>query len=99
MSSAAGGAIPAEFQPAPPLAVTWTKFRGPGDVKFDNPKPAIDRAANGKSTVMATFSAPGEHILRVEGNDSTGAGGGGFQCCWTNAHVSVTVKPAAGTGG
>lgn len=95
----AGAAVPPEFQPAPPLAVTWTKFRGPGDVTFDNPKPTIDRAANGKSTTTATFSAPGEYILRVEGNDSTGSGGGGFQCCWTNAHVSVTVKPAAGTGG
>ena len=47
----------------------------------------------------ATFSAPGDYILRVEGNDNTGSGGGGFQCCWSNAHVSVTVKPAAGTGG
>ena len=67
-------------------------------MKFDNPKPAIDKA-DGKATVQATFSAPGEYMLRVEGNDSTGVGGGGFQCCWTNAHVSVTVKPAAGTGG
>jgi hypothetical protein len=31
----------------------------------------------------------------VQANDSTGEGGGGFQCCWTNAHVKVTVKPAA----
>jgi hypothetical protein len=37
-------------------------------------------------------AAPGDYILRVEGNDSTGSGGGGFQCCWSNAHVSVTVK-------
>ena len=95
----AGAAAPPEFQPPPPLALTWTKFRGPGDVKFDNPKPAIDRAANGKSTATATFSAPGDYILRVEGNDSTGVGGGGFQCCWTNAYVSVTVKPGTGTGG
>jgi hypothetical protein len=95
----AGAAIPPEFQPAPPLALTWSKFRGPGDVKFDNVKPAIDRANAGKSIVTATFGAPGDYILRVEGNDSTGAGGGGFQCCWTTAHVSVTVKPAAGTGG
>jgi hypothetical protein len=94
-----GAAIPPEFQPPPPLALTWSKFRGPGDVKFDNAKPAIDRANGGKSTVNATFGAPGDYILRIEGNDSTGAGGGGFQCCWTNAHVSVTVKPAAGTGG
>ena len=98
-AGAAGAAIPAEFQPAPPLALTWSKFRGPGDVKFDNVKPSIDRANGGKSTVNATFSAPGDYILRLEANDSTGAGGGGFQCCWTSAHVGVTVKPAAGTGG
>ena len=95
-----GPATPAEFQPPPPLALTWSVYRAAaaGGVKFDNPKPAIDKA-DGKATVQATFSAPGEYMLRVEGNDSTGVGGGGFQCCWTNAHVSVTVKPAAGTGG
>jgi hypothetical protein len=68
-------------------------------VKFDAVKPPVDRANGGKSTVNATFSAPGDYILRVEGNDSTGAGGGGFQCCWTTAHVSVAVKPGTGTGG
>jgi hypothetical protein len=96
-----GAAIPAEFQPAPPLALTWSVYRAApgGQVKFDNLKPAIDKDAGGKATVQATFSAPGEYMLRVEGNDSTGVGGGGFQCCWTNAHVSVTVKPGAGTGG
>jgi len=95
-----GPATPAEFQPPPPLALTWSVYRAAaaGGVKFDSPKPAIDKA-DGKATVQATFSAPGEYMLRVEGNDSTGVGGGGFQCCWTNAHVSVTVKPAAGTGG
>ena len=79
--------------------MTWTKFRGPGDVKFDNVKPAIDTEHGGKVTTNATFSAAGEYVLRLESNDSTGIGGGGFQCCWSNAHVSVTVKPAAGTGG
>ena len=95
----ARGAAPEGFTPPPAMSVTWTKFRGPGDVKFDNVKPTIDRAADGKSVANATFSAPGDYILRVEGNDSTGSGGGGFQCCWSNAHVSVSVKPAAGTGG
>jgi hypothetical protein len=88
----ARGAAPEGFTPPPPMALTWTKFRGPGDVKFDNNKPSIDRAADGKTVTNATFSAPGDYILRVEGNDSTGSGGGGFQCCWSNAHVSVTVK-------
>jgi len=99
-TGAAGrGAAPEGFTPPPAMALTWTKFRGPGDVKFDNNKPTIDREADGKAVANATFSAPGDYMLRVEGNDSTGSGGGGFQCCWSNAHVSVTVKPAGGTGG
>src|SRR5262249_48974718 len=78
----------------PPLAVTWSWLRGPAAPKFDNVKPAIDGNDGGKTTTNVTFSAPGDYILRVEGNDSTGAGGGGFQCCWTTAHVAVTVKGA-----
>ena len=76
--------------------MNWTKFRGPGDVKFDNARPSIDLEHDGKVTTNATFSAAGEYILRLESNDSTGTGGGGFQCCWSTAHVAVTVK-AAGT--
>ena len=30
--------------------------------------------------------------LRVQGNDESGEGGGGFQCCWTNTYVKVTVQ-------
>src|SRR5439155_27037862 len=96
----AAPAIARESQPAPPLELTSSKFRGPGDVKFDSAKPKLDLdggakpsgSVSGKSTVSVMFGAPGEYILRVEGNDSTGAGGGGFQCCWTSAHVGVTVK-------
>jgi hypothetical protein len=40
----------------------------------------------------ATFSAPGEYLLRVQANDESGEGGGGFQCCWTNTYVKVTVQ-------
>jgi hypothetical protein len=79
----------------PPLAVTWSWMRGPAAPKFDNAKPSIDTNDGGKATTYVTFSAPGDYLLRVEGNDSTGAGGGGFQCCWTTAHVAVAVK--AGT--
>jgi hypothetical protein len=88
------GAADAEFPPPqPPLLITWTMFRGPGAVKFEPAKLPINSAQGGKVTTMATFTAPGAYILRVEGNDSSGVGGGGFQCCWTNAHVAVTVKP------
>jgi hypothetical protein len=77
----------------PPVTVSWSKFRGPGDVTFDPPKPEVD-LESGKATTKATFGAPGEYVLRVQSNDVSGEGGGGFQCCWTNAHVKVTVAPA-----
>ena len=76
----------------PDLSLTWTLHRGPGGVTFSDAKPAIDKAAEGKTTTTATFTAPGEYILRAQANDVSGEGGGGFQCCWTNAHVRVTVK-------
>jgi hypothetical protein len=92
-AAAGRGATPeSAFTPPPPIALTWTMFRGPGAVKFENQKPKIAVDEGGKATTTATFSAPGEYILRVQGNDSTGEGGGGFQCCWTNAHVAVSVK-------
>lgn len=89
------GAAGAEFFAPPRLAANWTKFRGPGDVKFDSARPSIDMEHDGKATTNARFSAPGEYILRLESNDSTGTGGGGFQCCWSTAYVAVSVK--AGT--
>jgi hypothetical protein len=77
--------------PASPVTLTWSMFRGPGVVTFSSPKPSID-AATGKATTTATFSAPGEYILRAQANDVSGEGGGGFQCCWTNVHIKVVVK-------
>ena len=85
----------------PAVTLTWTKFRGPGMVTFSNAKPAIEQASfatppnsvfQGKAVTTATFSAPGEYILRVQANDWTGDGGRGFQCCWSNAQVKVSVK-------
>jgi hypothetical protein len=73
----------------PPIAVVWSKYRGPGDVTIDPVRPPV--GAGGKVSTSATFSQPGEYVLRAQVNDRTGDGGGGFQCCWTNAHVKVTV--------
>ena len=79
-------------RPARPVTVSWSKFRGPGDVTFDNPAPMVDEKT-GTAAAAATFSAPGEYTLRLQANDATGDGGGGFQCCWTTAYVKVTVTP------
>src|SRR5258706_11436019 len=86
-----------------PVTISWGKFRGPGAVTFAPDKPAVEKitveksgsstaAFNGKAATTATFSEPGEYILRVVANDWSGDGGRGFQCCWANAVVRVTVK-------
>lgn len=85
--------------PPPPLSITWSKYRGPGQVTFAAAKPPIDKADGGKTTTTVTFSEPGDYILRVQANDQSGDGGSGFQCCWSNAHVAVTVKPGVTTAG
>lgn len=81
----------ARRRPGPPATVVWSKYRGAGEVVFEKAAPEVNEKT-GNATTTATFSAPGEYILRVQSNDATGEGGGGFQCCWTNAHVKVTVK-------
>jgi hypothetical protein len=87
--------------PGPPVTVSWSKFRGPGAVTFASARPAVEKAEfkapdstafSGTATTTAKFSEPGEYVLRVVANDWTGDGGRGFQCCWTNAQVKVTVK-------
>ena len=93
--AASGGGAGRGRGARPDLTFTWAVHRGPGDVKFESIKPAIDKAAEGKATTTATFSAPGDYILRAQANDISGEGGGGFQCCWTNAHVKVSVKTQA----
>ncbi|MFY9553374.1 MAG: hypothetical protein WAV47_01510 [Blastocatellia bacterium] len=86
------------------VTVSWTKFRGPGTVTFANNKPTVEKtetkvtplpAFTGKATTTATFSEPGEYVLRLVANDASGDGGRGFQCCWSNAQVKVSVKPGA----
>jgi hypothetical protein len=84
-----------------PVVLTWSKYRGPGEVKFSKTKPDIEKierkdiqaAFTGKSTTTVTFTQPGEYMLNVTANDYSGEGGGGFQCCWTTAKVKVTVQP------
>jgi hypothetical protein len=85
----------------PPVSISWSKFRGPGGVTFSKARSGAEKAEftpppnttfTGKVTTTATFSEAGEYLLRVGGNDWSGEGGGGFQCCWTSAYVKVSVK-------
>ena len=83
-----------ERRERPPLSLTWRKFRGPGEVTFDEATHEYASLDGGESTTSATFSQPGEYRLMVTANDISGNGGGGDQCCWTTAHVDVTVAAA-----
>lgn len=79
--SGRGGAAP---------TLTWFKHQGPGEVKFDERTPAV---TEGKATTTATFSEPGDYVLRVRANDASGVSGAGHaQCCWSNGFVRVIVK-------
>jgi hypothetical protein len=64
------------------LTVSWSRFRGPGVVHFSAPRSATSTAA---------FDTPGEYVVRLQANDVSGEGGGGFQCCWTSVLIKVTV--------
>ena len=85
----------------PAVALALSKFRGPGEVKIADDRPAIESAEfqappesvfKGKAATTATFSEPGDYVLRVQATDWSGEGGRGFQCCWSNAYVKVSVK-------
>jgi hypothetical protein len=85
-----------------PLNVRWSKFRGPGAVTFADNTPAPGKieskvtpapAVSGRATTTATFSEPGEYVLHVLATDATLEMDRGYQCCWSNAQVKVSVKP------
>lgn len=86
-----------------PVTVSWSKLRGPGAVKFASETPPVQKLEfkappsatfTGKASTTATFSEPGDYVLRIVANDWSGDGGRGFQCCWSNGQVRVSVKSA-----
>jgi hypothetical protein len=84
--------------PAAPanLLVHWHKYRGTGAVTFAPARVPVATGGDASKVVeastTATFAAPGDYVLRVQISDESGESGGGDQCCWTTAHVQVTVK-------
>jgi hypothetical protein len=79
-------------QVVPSMNVTWIKHSGPAaPVVFSTPEEAV-ADPQGRVTTTATFSEPGEYVIRVRGDahgnvDSSDAD----QCCWTNGYWKVLV--------
>jgi hypothetical protein len=69
-------------------------MRGPGVVTVTPLRVPLvtnaDRNTVVEATASATFSAPGEYVLRAEPVEAPGAGDG--LCCFTFANVKVIVK-------
>jgi hypothetical protein len=92
VKSTGGSGAPQRGVASPAVAtVSFHKARGPGRAIFAPASVPVAKQGD-MATTAATFDAPGEYLLRVQGNDESGDGGRGFQCCWTNALVSVVVK-------
>src|SRR5262245_42844424 len=74
----------------PQVTVAWFRHQGPAAVSL---QPALGRVAStgAQVTTLATFNAPGDYIIRLRATDSSVAGAGHAQCCWTNGFVKVTV--------
>ncbi len=73
--------------------VYWWKHSGPpGDVAF-SPSLQVLEPDEHMATATATFSEPGDYVLRMTVRNQ-GPGGFGFSmCCWTSGFVEVTVTP------
>ncbi len=98
---------PGTRTPKSPVTVHWTQYRGPAPVEFVIARPEVQKIQGkmpegatfaGKASTSVTFTEPGDYVLQIMANDATGEGGGGFQCCWTTAHLNVSVKPGSPTG-
>jgi hypothetical protein len=77
-----------------PVAVvlTWFTHQGPAQVAFGTPTSRLT-PKGGNASTTATFSRPGDYIIRVRATDSDVVAAGHSQCCWTNAFVKVRVTP------
>ncbi len=65
------------------MVVTWMVWRGPGEVSFE---PRYAQPKDGTAQTQATFSLPGEYVLRATADDGAAA-----------THSQVTLKVPAGT--
>ena len=74
--------------PRPQNLVWWYKHQGPGEVTF-SPQESVIAQAGGEVTATATFTEPGDYLLRVKAVENVAPIE--FHCCWTNGYVQVSV--------
>ena len=89
------GGVSSSGRGAVPVTITWFPHQSPAGAAAVTFAPPSGRATvtGGQVTTQATFSSPGEYVVRARANDASGvAGAGHAQCCWTNGFVKVVVK-------
>ena len=79
-----------EEEERPQITLSWSKYRGPGQVSFDESDIEV-MELTGTATTTATFAEPGDYIVHALVTDIDGVSGN--QCCWTNAFVKIAVTP------
>jgi hypothetical protein len=78
-----------------PVQFRWFEHQGPSGARVEFSPPSIQAPGlGGEATVSATFSTPGQYVVRVRAatfnaRDSTLHD----HCCWTNGFVRVNVAP------
>jgi hypothetical protein len=91
LKAAAGTPIPLavgiDLLGRPSSIVTWYHHQGPARVTFE-PKEVVVKAA-GEVKTTATFSQPGDYVLRVTAIESLASLE--QHCCYTNGYLKVTV--------
>ena len=69
--------------------VGWSQHSGPGEVQFDQQESQLT-TANGPAVVQASFSEPGNYVVRMQTIDNIAAFE--FYCCHTNAYFHINVN-------
>ncbi len=77
-----------------PVNTTWIWHQGPAEIDLQPESALIESEGWGLSTTQATFSEPGQYMIRVRA-DNFEAEDSSFddQCCWSNVFFPITVTP------
>jgi hypothetical protein len=74
---------------------TWIKHQGPvGENVTFEPRTLRTPVGGGELTTTATFTQPGEYVVRVRvDNFTTSDSSFADQCCWSNGYYRIRVTP------